>query len=151
MITPLGDINRLLKQMHEPDEYRLAPYDLSHPLYWIWILRNAVINDLPTELRKNVKQHARFDVFINGQFIGPRDYTIEQFGRDIIVKFKKENFDYSLGRLDVIKLEGDFQIKEVSQTTTQTNTLSGPSALRYIANEDDTILMQENGDRLFLL
>ncbi len=151
MITPLGDINRLLKQMHEPDEYHLVPYDLSHPIYWFWILRNAVINDLPTELRKNVKQHARFDVFVNGQFIGPKDYIIEQFGRDIIVKFKKSNFDYSLGRLDTIKLEGDFQIKEISQTITQSDTSNIPSALRYIANEDGSNMIQENGDRLFLI
>ena len=151
MITPLGDINRLLKQMHEPDEYHLIPYDLMHSIYWIWILRNAVISDLPLHLRKNVKEHARFDVFINGQFIGPKDYIIEQFGRDIIVKFKKENFDYSLGRLDTIKLEGDFQIKEISQTITQSDTSNLPSALRYIANEDDTLLMQENGDKIFLI
>jgi hypothetical protein len=151
MITPLGDINRLLKQMHEPDEYHLAPYDLSHPIYWIWVLRNAVINDLPPHLRKNVKEHARFDVFVNGQFIGPRDYIIEQFGRDIIVKFKKQNFDYILETSDVIKLEGDFQIKEIPEITLQPNTSTESYALRYIVNEDGSSMIQENGDKLFLI
>jgi hypothetical protein len=148
MITPLGDINRLLKQMHEPDEYHLAPYDLLHSLYWIWILQNSVINDLPTHLRKNIKEHARFDVFINGQFIGPKDYIVEQFGKDIIVKFKRSNFQYDLERTDSIKMSGDFNLTE---TTERINELSIPSALRYISNEDDTNMIQENGDRIFLI
>jgi len=151
MITPLGDINRLLKQMHEPDEYYLTPYDLMHEIYWIWILNNAVINDLAPNLRKNVKEHARFDVFVNGQFIGPRDYIIEQFGKDIIVKFKKQNFDYILETSDVIKLEGDFQIKEIPQITLQSITPTESYALRYIANEDGGSMIQENGDKLFLI
>jgi len=148
MITPLGDINRLLKQMHEPDEYYLTPYDLMHEIYWIWILNNAVINDLAPNLRKNVKEHARFDVFVNGQFIGPKDYIIEQYGDSILVKFKRTNFDYILQRTDDIKLEGDFRLTELINTT---ENITIPSALRYLANEDDSIMMQENGDKIFLL
>jgi len=151
MITPFGDINRLLKQMQEPDEYHLASYDLTHPIYWIWILRNAVIKDLAPHLRKNVKEHARFDVFVNGQFIGPKDYIVEQFGKDIIVKFKKQNFDYTLEKSDVIKIEGDFDLKETYQIVPQLNTPNDSYALRYIANEDGSSIMQENGDRLFLI
>jgi hypothetical protein len=148
MITPLGDINRLLKQMHEPDEYHLAPYDLLHEIYWIWILNNAVINDLAPNLRKNVKEHARFNVFVNGQFIGPKDYIIEQYGNSILVKFKRINFDYILERTDSIKLEGDFRLNQITNVT---ENVTIPSALRYLANEDDTSMIQENGDKLFLL
>jgi hypothetical protein len=148
MITPLGDINRLLRQMHEPDEFRLAPYDLSHQLYWMFILRNAVIKDLAPNLRKNVKEHARFDVFVNGQFIGPRDYIIEQFGGDILVKFKRSNFDYILEDSDTIKLEGDFQLTETPEILQE---FSIPSALRYLSAENDTDIMQESGDKLFLI
>jgi hypothetical protein len=148
MITPLGDINRLLKQMHEPDEFRLAPYDLSHQLYWMFILRNAVIKDLAPNLRKNVKEHARFDVFVNGQFIGPRDYIIEQFGGDILVKFKRSNFDYILDDSDTIKLEGDFQLSETPEILQE---FSNPSELRYLSAENDTDIMQESGDKLFLI
>jgi len=148
MITPLGDINRLLKQMHEPDEYYLTPYDLMHEIYWIWILNNAVINDLAPNLRKNVKEHARFDVFVNGQFIGPKDYIIEQYGDSILVKFKRTNFDYILQRTDDIKLEGDFRLTELIDIT---ENITIPSALRYLANEDDSVMMQENGDKIFLL
>lgn len=148
MITPLGDINRLLKQMHEPDEYHLVSYDMLHPAYWVWILHNSVINDLPTHLRKNVKEHARFNIFVNGQFIGPNDYIIEQFGKHILVKFKRSNFQYQLDVTDSIKIEGDFTLTE---TTEVLENLSTPSALRYLNNEDDTLISQENGDRLFLL
>lgn len=148
MITPFGDINRLLKQMHEPVEYHLASYDLTHPIYWIWILRNAVINDLAPHLRKNVKEHARFNVFVNGQFIGPKDYIIEQFGNSILVKFKRSNFDYILEKSDRIKIEGDFRFTEGTDTI---ENLVIPTALRYIANEDGNVMMQENGDKLFLL
>lgn len=148
MITPLGDINRLLKQMHEPDEYYLTPYDLMHEIYWIWILNNAVINDLAPNLRKNVKEHARFDVFVNGQFIGPKDYIIEQYGDSILVKFKRINFGYILQRTDDIKLEGDFR---VTDTIDNTQNMTIPSALRYLANEDGNSMIQENGDKLFLL
>jgi len=148
MITPFGDINRLLKQMHEPDEYYLTPYDLMHEIYWIWILNNAVINDLAPNLRKNVKEHARFDVFVNGQFIGPKDYIIEQYGDSILVKFKRINFGYILQRTDDIKLEGDFR---VTDTIDNTQNMTIPSALRYLANEDGNSMIQENGDKLFLL
>ena len=148
MITPFGDINRLLKQMHEPDEYHLAPYDLTHPIYWIWIFRNAVILDLANHLRKNVKEHARFNVFVNGQFIGPKDYIIEQFGAHVIVKFKKNNFQYQLDSTDIIKIDGDVQL---SQTPTLTTQLVIPSALQYLDNENDTPLLQETGDKIFLI
>ena len=148
MITPLGDINRLLKQMHEPDEYHLSPYDMLHPAYWVWILHNSVIRDLAPHLRKNVKEHARFNVFVNGQFIGPNDYIIEQFGAHILVKFKKSNFQYQLDVTDTIKMDGDF---ELQQTNDVIQNLIIPTALKYLDNEDNTSLLQENGDKIFLL
>lgn len=114
MISPLGDINRLLQQMHEPVEHSLSALDLNHPTYWIWVLENAVINDLAPYLRKNVKEHARFDISINGQYIGPIDYILEQSGGNIIVKFKKNNFGYQLESDDVIKLEGDFRLTNIN-------------------------------------
>lgn len=114
MISPLGDINRLLQQMHEPVEHSLSVLDLNHPTYWIWVLENAVINDLAPYLRKNVKEHARFDISVNGQYIGPIDYILEQSGGNIIVKFKKNNFGYQLETDDVIKLEGDFRLTNIN-------------------------------------
>lgn len=147
MRTPIGDLNRLFKQMHEPDEYHLAPYDLNHAIYWIWVLKNSYIKDLPLELRHLVKEHARFDVFVNGQFIGPNDYIVEQFGADVLVKFKKNNFQYQLDRKDLIKIQGDIQITEpLIPAITKT---SGP--LQFLDLENDDEILQENGDRIFLV
>jgi len=53
------------------------------------------------------KEHSRFDIFINGQFILERDYIFEQVNNDFHVFFIKENFEYQLEDTDDIKLEGD--------------------------------------------
>lgn len=147
MRTPIGDLNRLYKQMHEPDEYHLAPYDLNHGIYWIWVLRNSYIKDLPLHLRHLVKEHARFDVFVNGQFIGPNDYIVEQFGGDVLVKFKKHNFQYPLDHTDMIKLQGDIEITE--PPTPIITKSSGP--LQFLDSEDDNWLLQEDGGRIYLV
>jgi hypothetical protein len=147
MSTPIGDLNRLYKQMHEPDEYHLAAYDLNHGLYWIFVLKNSYIKNLPDYLRKYVKEHARFDVFVNGQFIGPNDYIVEQFGPDVLVKFKKANFQYQLESNDMIKISGDIEIKEVPIVA---NTINS-GALRYLINENDTYMLQEDGGKIFLV
>ena len=147
MRTPIGDLNRLYKQMHEPDEYHLAPYDLNHGIYWIFFLADSYIKNLPDHLRKYVKEHARFDVFVNGQFIGPNDYVVEQFGPDVLVKFKKANFQYELESNDLIKISGDIEIKE--RPTTRIAVTSGP--LQFLDNENDTPILLETGDRIFLV
>ena len=51
--------------------------------------------------------HTRFDVFINGQFILDTDYIFEQSGKDFLIKFKRENFEYSLDSNDKVFVEGD--------------------------------------------
>jgi len=85
---------------------------MSHPLYWIWKIENAKMKDLDSKLRPFRKEHARFDIFINGQFILEKDYTTEQNGKDFHVKFIKANFAgaYNLEIDDDIKLEGDVDL-----------------------------------------
>ena len=51
--------------------------------------------------------HTRFDVFINGQFILDQDYIFEQSGKDFLIKFKRENFNYTLDGNDNVYVEGD--------------------------------------------
>lgn len=148
MRTPIGDLNRLYKQMHEPDENQLKPYDMFHGLYWIWVMENAVLKNLPNYLRKYVKEHARFDVFVNGQYIGPNDYIIEQYGKDILVKFKKSNFAYQLDVHDIIKMDGDYDLKIPPE---KSNNMIVASPLKYLDNENDTPILQENGDKIFLI
>ena len=103
----IKDLKKILEQVHEPDEYRLVPHNMGHPTYWIWKLENAKMKDLDLLLRPFRKEHARFDIFINGQYILEKDYIFEQSGKDLLVKFKKSNFPYTLTSTDNIKLEGD--------------------------------------------
>ena len=103
----IKDLQKLLKQVHDPNEYQLISHDLHHPLYWVFKVENAKLKDLDLKIREFRKEHARFDIFINGQYILEKDYIFEQDGKDLLVKFKKSNFPYVLTSTDNIKLEGD--------------------------------------------
>ena len=105
----IKDLQKILKQVHELNEFKLVVHDLNHPYYWIWKLTNAKMKDLNSLLRPFRKEHARFDIFINGQYILERDYIFEQVNNDLHIKFKKTNFDYNLESNDDIKIEGDIE------------------------------------------
>jgi hypothetical protein len=106
----LKDLQKILQQVHEPDEYQLVAHDLTHEYYWIWKLENGKMKDLDLNLRQFRPEHARFDIFINGQYILEDDYIQEHSGKNLLVKFKKSNFDFILEEDDVIKIEGDIQV-----------------------------------------
>lgn len=103
----IKDLQKILKQVHEPNEFQLVAHDMNHPYYWIWKLENAKMKDLNSYLRPFRKEHARFDIFINGQYILERDYIFEQVNNDLHIKFKRSNFPFNLESSDDIKLEGD--------------------------------------------
>ena len=107
----IKDLKIILQQVHEPNEYLLIPHQLNHPIYFIWKLENSKMKDLNSFLRPFRKEHARFDIFINGQYILEKDYIFEQVNNDFYVKFIKANFAgaYDLYESDVIKLEGDIE------------------------------------------
>ena len=108
----IKDLRNILQQIHEPDEFRLTELDGSHPNYHIFCLKNSSFKDLKLKLRKYRPEQSRFDIFINDQYILEEDYIFEQDGSDILVKFKKENFDYSLSSTDNIVISGDIQIDD---------------------------------------
>jgi len=108
----IKDLKKILKQVHEPDEYQLTPENMNHPLYWIWKLANGRMKDLDILLRDFRPEHARFDIFINGQFIVEDDYIQEHSGKNLLIKFIKANFGYTLEADDDIKIEGDIQVDE---------------------------------------
>jgi hypothetical protein len=56
------------------------------------------------------KPKARFDVFINGQYIREIDYKIEAIDNFLYIKFIKSNFQFILDETDIIKLNGDLEI-----------------------------------------
>ena len=105
----IKDLQKILLQVHAPNEYQLSEVSIDHPLYWIWSISNAKMRDLDLKIREFRKEHARFDIFINGQYILEKDYVFEQVGKDLMVKFIRANFPYSLSISDEIKLEGDVE------------------------------------------
>ena len=107
----IKDLKKILEQVHEPDEYKLIADNLSHSIYWIWKLENGKLKDLDLNLRKFRKEHARFDIFINGQFVLEDDYILAFSGKNLLIKFKKSNFNYNLNANDDIKIEGDIQVR----------------------------------------
>jgi len=106
----IKELNKILKQVHEPDEYRLVPHNLTHPTYWIWKVDGVKMKDLNSNLRRFRKEHARFDIFINGQFILEKDYIAEQVNNEFHIRFIKANFAFNLENTDNIKLEGDIDL-----------------------------------------
>jgi len=106
------DLNKILRQIEEPDEFTLTPMDMNNSLYWIWVATNTKLKDLESFLRPLRKEHARFDIFINGQYISEKDYVMEGYNADILVKFKKANFvnAYNITENDNIVMKGDFEI-----------------------------------------
>jgi len=106
----LKDLVKILSQVHEPDEYQLISHDMNHGIYWIWKLPHGKLKDLELEVRKNRPEHARFDIFINGQYVLEDDYIFEAGGSNLLIKFKKSNFGYTLQTTDDIKIEGDIQV-----------------------------------------
>ena len=106
----IKDLQKLLKQVHDPNEIQLVSDNLEHPLYYIFKGENIKLKDLDIKLRPFRKEHARFDIFINAGFILEKDYIFEQSGKNFIVKFIKANFPYNLSSSDEIKLEGDIEI-----------------------------------------
>ena len=106
----ISDLQKILKQVHEFNEFTLVPHNMTHGLYWIWKLENAKMKDLDLFLRPFRKEHARFDIFINGQYILEKDYIFEQKGNDLHLKFKKSNFGFDLATNDDIKIEGDIDL-----------------------------------------
>ena len=106
----LKDLQDILKQVHEPDEYKLVVENMNHTIYWVWKLENAKLKDLDLNLRKYRPEHARFDIFINVQYILEDDYEFNSIGRDIHISFKKSNFGYNVVAGDDIKIEGDIEV-----------------------------------------
>ena len=106
----IKDLRNLLQQVHEPDSFLLSEHDGAHPTYHIFKLADARFKDLDLKLRPFRPEHARFDIFINGQYILESHYVFDVDNKDILVKFKKANFSYTLSSDDSIFIKGDIQI-----------------------------------------
>jgi hypothetical protein len=111
-IQSIKQLKDILLQVHEQDEYRLVPYDMNHPNYWIWYLEGGRVKQMYSFLEHLRPEHAKYDIYINGQFIVDNDYIVEQDGNNLLVKFKKANFAgvYDIESDDKIKIKGDIEV-----------------------------------------
>jgi len=116
-------LKNIMKEVNAPNEYVLSPYDLQHPLYWIWKVDNVRLKTLDSRLTKLRKAASRFDVFINGLFIRTNDYRFRQVGNDFYIDLIKSQFpttienpndpnfgqSYSIEPSDEVKIKGDLE------------------------------------------
>lgn len=110
-------LKNIMKEINEPNEFVLEPFDLYHPYYWVWVVKNVRIKTLFPQLEPKRRPTARFDVFINGLFIREEDYKFEQIVNDFYIKFKREKFPtldrfgnpYEIEVTDEVKIEGDLE------------------------------------------
>lgn len=113
----ITELKNLMKQINEPNEFILAPYDLANPAYWIFKKENVRLKDLKFNLIEIRPYDARYDIFINGLFISSRDYILEHQNNDIYIKFKRSNFPpldrfgnvYEIETSDVVRIKGDIE------------------------------------------
>ena len=104
------EIRDFLNELNEPNKFQLEEVNLStDTTYYVWKVSNCKIKNLRTRYETLRPVHARYDIFINGQFIIEDDYITEQTDNDLYIRFKKANFDYTLDGTDVITIEGDLE------------------------------------------
>jgi len=116
-------LKNIMKEVNEPNEFVMVPHDLTHPLYWIWKVENCRLKTLDSRVRDKRKEEHRFDVFVWGGYVAPRDYTYKQIDNDFYIKFIRENFPalienpndpnygqpWSFESGDEVKIEGDLE------------------------------------------
>ena len=113
-----------MKEVNQPMEFNMEPVDLTHELYWIWKTELPCrLKTLDSRLESKRKTESRFDVFVWGGYIAPRDYKFEQVGKFFHIKFIREKFpttilnpnDPNFGEAwsfeagDEVKIEGDLE------------------------------------------
>jgi hypothetical protein len=86
----------------------LIPKDLSNTAYSIWEAKGWKFVDVLREIEYRVTQD-RLSIYINTQSINPTDYEVEEGITGLLIKFKKENFEYTLDSDDYIEIEGDIE------------------------------------------
>lgn len=86
----------------------LSPKDLNNPTYWIYEAKGWKFVDILREIEYRTTQD-RLKIYINTQSINARDYDVEEIGNTLLIKFKKNNFEFILDDDDYIQIEGDIE------------------------------------------
>jgi len=116
-------LKNIMKEVNQPNEFTMEIVNLTHELYWIYKANNCRLKTLDSRLSTKRKEQNRFDVFVWGGYIAPRDYEYKQIGNDFHIKFIRANFpttienpnDPNYGQpwafevTDEVKIEGDLE------------------------------------------
>lgn len=102
----ITQLKNIMKEVNEPNQFIMQPHDLDNELYWIYKLERTRVKSIFSKLEPLRKFQARFDVFINGQFIGEDDYVYKMIENDLYIKFKKSNFPVVDADGNPFRLEG---------------------------------------------
>ena len=86
----------------------LTPKDLSDSTYWIWEAKGWRFVEILREIEYRTTQD-RISLMINTQNVSNEDFIVEESGGNILVKFKKSNFEYQLDSSDYIEIKGDIE------------------------------------------
>lgn len=86
----------------------LTPKDLNDTNYWIFEATGWRFVDILREIEFRETQD-RLRVYINTQNISARDYIVEQGKTGLLLKFKRDNFEYQLDSQDFIEIKGDIE------------------------------------------
>lgn len=119
----IKNLKNIMKEVNQPNEFNMEYVNLTHELYWIYKATNCRLKTLDSRLVSKRKTENRFDVFVNGGYIAPRDFKFEQVGNDFHIKFIRENFPetilnpndpdfgeaWSFEISDEVKIEGDLE------------------------------------------
>jgi hypothetical protein len=106
MKRSLLDITQKISR--NPKKVVLIPKDLNHTDYWIFEAKGWRFVSILREIEIRTTQD-RLLVYLNTQSISARDYIVEQNGEGLLLKFIKNNFEYTLEDTDYIEIEGDVE------------------------------------------
>jgi hypothetical protein len=106
MKRTLLDITQKISR--KPQKAILIPKDLNNSTYYIFEAKGWRFVDILREIELRTIQD-RLSVYINTQSISARDYVIEQNGDGLLLKFIRNNFEYTLDNDDYLEIEGDIE------------------------------------------
>ena len=106
MKRTLLDITQKISR--KPQKAILIPKDLNNSTYYIFEAKGWRFVDILREIELRTAQD-RLSVYINTQSISAGDYVIEQNGDGLLLKFIRNNFEYTLDNDDYLEIEGDIE------------------------------------------
>ena len=86
----------------------LSAYDLNDSNFFIFKAEGYRLTNILREIEYRETQD-RLNIRINTQNISPRDYIVDESGGNLLIKFKKSEFSYSLDANDIITIIGDIE------------------------------------------